>query len=964
MINITFSQRIIKMKWLSVIFGLSLVLGIAGSATAEDNVRGMDPSIEATYFPLLGGISNEIAHNQYGQQRDLSECVVLRRSEMKDGKIHVPAGGLYYASDTSYEARPLMRDPMLILGEHSYLVSSVNQKTVKTNVRVKKGEKELLDPSGYRLWFDYSTDHYEKPYGEFALISPAGGWPHEWPITSTGTFPDVESVKSLNLDEGIQPQLKDFFMTDTYLYGATKLKLSEMTFGEALFSRIEYPTIKEAIFSMDRPYTTTILQETYRWYRNYRIYAFRKETGVLIEVRNWTGKKVLASKLLTPATQQEYKAEQHKDLSLTLLDLDMHIELIVEPTYGKYSDFAPWVNDVPYGWLNGNVAVAIYDDLIKVEDGKPWPRDERYLVRLEANYETGHLQRFSLENKDAFTLDKDNNSFAGPTKISEVWDRKYFNFVIGKMDDEYVYSCYLRDSFYQRTDNMILWKEGRDNVDFFVGMSPLVVSVMEDTFLQRLADPTYGVPVQLSRFTSFPKVIPNSKWFAPETTAAFVPKLNGFVRKYLKNRKKYRLTAAETMLIRGSYVDYRNQQIVIPPGGLMYSTRDSRNVRPGEPILVLGKPATLLRFKSYLVVKKDFRVDFWKEQPMGDNNLLFWQDVPLGDGSKAMRYTANRLLWGRPVAELRLTKYSGNTWGANIMVAHGLYDYKDVESESLPEGVHPMDYKYFIPDAFGEGATYMIPKWVTPDFVEIAEMGTPGMDSFTYTYKKPKKVKLGVGDSKPVGDYVVELVAVNAADMTVDLKLTDKSGNVVKEQTLGPLDQELYDTLPQYAPSQYKTFMFHEDVQVDIDYPVDFSKDKIEFYLAKESQTFERDTPWPDDPRFMIRPDVCGHCYQLNEIILDNKEPIILTEDEPVFEALNGYFSIVIDDFDGEAINAWHLETTRMKKDKEKYARTPNLAEYPRDNVDVMVGVNGTVESFLRGSVLDRLAYRELWRLK
>ena len=117
------------------------------------------------------------------------------------------------------------------------------------------------------------------------------------------------------------------------------------------------------------------------------------------------------------------------------MDLDMHIELIVEPSYGKYSDFAPWVNDVPYGWLNGNVAVAIYDDLIKVEDGKPWPRDERYIVRLEANYETGHLHRLTLENKDAFTLDKDNNSFAGPTKISEVWDRKYFNFVIGKMDD-------------------------------------------------------------------------------------------------------------------------------------------------------------------------------------------------------------------------------------------------------------------------------------------------------------------------------------------------------------------------------------------------------------------------------------------------------------------------------------------------------------------------------------------------
>jgi hypothetical protein len=349
---------------------------------------------------------------------------------------------------------------------------------------------------------------------------------------------------------------------------------------------------------------------------------------------------------------------------------------------------------------------------------------------------------------------------------------------------------------------------------------------------------------------------------------------------------------------------------------------------------------------------------------MGDNNLLFWQDIALGDGSKAMRYVGSRILWGRPVAELRVTKYSGNNWGANIMVADGLYSYDDVESESLPAGVHPMDYKYFVPGYFGEGATYLIPKWVAPDFVEVAEMGTPGMNEFTYTYKKPKRKELGIGDTAKVGDYTVKLLAVDKEALTVELALMDKGGNIVEQKTMGPLDQELYDTLPQYSPSQYKLMMFYEDVQVDIDYPVDFSKDKIGFYLATDTKTLKRDTPWPDDPRFMVRPDVCGHCYQLNEIILDNKEPIILTEDDPVFTGLNDYFSIVIDDFDGEAINAWHLETTRTKKGEERTKKTPNLAEYPRDNVDVMVGVNGTVESFLRRTVLDRLAYREIWRLK
>jgi hypothetical protein len=40
------------------------------------------------------------------------------------------------------------------------------------------------------------------------------------------------------------------------------------------------------------------------------------------------------------------------------------------------------------------------------------------------------------------------------------------------------------------------------------------------------------------------------------------------------------------------------------------------------------------------------------------------------------------------------------------------------------------------------------------------------------------------------------------------------------------------------------------------------------------------------------------------------------------------------------------------------------MAEFKRNNIDVMVGVNGTIESFLRQTVLDRLAYREVWRLQ
>jgi len=930
------------------------LMSFSSLSAGEDNPRGLDPWRDATYMPELGGLVNRTLRNQYGQKRDLAECIVLRRSYIKDGKAYVAAGGLYYASDTSYDARPFMRDPFLILGEHAYLLRLKTEKVVKKHVKVKVKDKALVDPSGYRIWYDFATDHYEKPYGEFAFISPSGGWPHEWPITTS--FPGPPEVRKINLKSGIHPQLRDFFMTNAYIYGATKLIAENITGKEAVFT-VEYPHIKEAIFSFDRPYVVNIKQETFRWYGTKRIYASWKKEGILVEVRNWTGKKVLASKVLKPATQQEYKVANQDDLCLTDLNLGIHIELIVDPSWYKGSDFAPWANDVPYGWKEGTISFAIYDDLIKLEDGKPWPRDKRYIVRLEPNLETGMLKRLVLENRDPFVLSNENPKYDGPVKISEFWDRKYFTVVAKDFEKDVVHNSYVRDSFFRRTDNLVLWKDGRENIDFFIGMSPLVVSVMEDTFLMRLADPSYGVPVVKSRFTSFPKVIPNAKWFAPDPTAAFVPKMKGFVRKYVRNRKRQRFVASEALVIRRSYVDYRKRKIIIPPGGLYYSTRNSRNIRPGEPFYFLGKKAYLLRFKSYLVVKRNFRVDLWKEMPMGDGNPIFWQDVPLGDGSKAMRYMGSKIIWGRPVAELRITKYSGNNWGANILVAPGFKSYLDIDKGALEEGSScSQDPDYFFPSEFSEGATYLIPKWVSPDFVEIKEMGTPGMNSFTFTYNKPRKVVLEEGEEIPLGKYMLKAKHIDPKNKQVTLILKNTSGVIVAQKTLGPFDKDLYDTLPQYAPSQQKIMMYYKDVQIDVDIPADLEKGEVTLWLATGAMSFERDKPWPDDPRFMVRPDVCGHCYQLNEVILDNKDPIVLDGENNTFTGLGGYFKIVVDDFDGEAINAWHIEDRFGRK-------TPNLAQYPRDNLDVMVGVNGTTESFLRGTLLQRLAYREIWRL-
>ncbi|MCG6535294.1 MAG: hypothetical protein L7F78_11515, partial [Syntrophales bacterium LBB04] len=498
------------------------------------------------------------------------------------------------------------------------------------------------------------------------------------------------------------------------------------------------------------------------------------------------------------------------------------------------------------------ISFMIYHDLVKLKDGEPWPRDPRYLVRLEPNLMTGMLKRVVLENKEAFELSKERLSYAGPVKISEIWDRKYFNVVVSGIEQEVAKTCYVRDSFFRRTDNLILWKEGRENIDFFIGMSELVVSVMEDTFLQRLADPTYGVPVVKSKFTSYPPVVPSAKWFEPDPDCAFVPKMKGLVRQFVQNRKGEKLVSSEAVVIRASYVDYRKRQIIIPPGGLYYSSRNGRNVRPlaGEAFYILGKKAYLLSTESYLVVRKNFRIDLWKEQPMGDGNLLFWQDVPLGDGSKALRYIGSTLLWGRPVAILRVVKYSGNAWGANMIVAPGLNGYSGYQQPS--SGAE----QYSLPEIFAEGGTYLIPKWVSPDFVEVAEMATPGMDSFTISYEEPQPVILKAGEETSAGKYRLKALRVDPASKSATLALLDSRGKVLAEKSLGPLTRELLDTLPQYNQSQQRVILQYEDVHVELDLSSDFSGGKVPLYVATGIQKLQRDRPWAGDPRFVIRPEV------------------------------------------------------------------------------------------------------------
>lgn len=933
---------------------LGLLLAWPGSAAAASQAdpHGLAPAADMAFMPHLPGLRNKTYHNQYGQAKRLSEAVALRGSSIAEGQATVPAGGLFYISETSEDARPFLRDPFLVLGEHAYLVDLRGGQRVLENVKLKKGQRVPLGDTGYRLWFDYSTDHFEKPYAEFALISPSGGWPLEFPIASE--FPGRQGVRDLRVKEGFAEQIKDFYLDKEYLFGASRFLAKRIGFHDAEFARIEFPQISQATFSMTRPIALELRQEDYRLYFDKRIYAFRRPDGFLVRVTNFWGDQVLGEKLIKPVSAQGYqdRPDQSDKHSLTLAGHDLRVEIMLHPSMMKHSDFVPWRTGKSHGHDKGFLSLVIYRNLITVEHGQPWPLDPRYKVILEPNDKTGMLKRLVLENAEPLEFSNQAGSHDGPVKWSEIWNRPAFKVVAGQFDGKVARELYLRDYYQMRTDNLVFWpKEGRGNLDFFVGSSPVLEPILESTFLTRLADTSLGTVVEGGHFTSYPKVVSDASFYEPSHTAPFVPRLKGLTRKVFMNRKGERLLTSESVYIRGSHVDYRQGKIIIPPAGLCYSARNARNIRTlaGEAFFLLGKKGYLASFDAGTFVRKNIDLDLWKNQPMGDGNLMYWQDELLGVRNKSLRFTKHFYLDDRPGVELSLMKYSGNRWGAHFLLAQGLD----------PQGGN----RYLLPEVFAEGATWIIPEYLGSNYARLKEFGTPSIEAITFTYQEPKEASLAPGQSAKLGKYTLRCQALDAVKKTVSLVLLDEDGRQVAAKTLGPLDEAALALLPQDRDAARAMQLAHQDVQAELIIQEPFKDGQARLSLFTQVQRLERDTPYEFDPRFMVRPDVCGHCYQLNEILLDNPEPIVLDMDNPVYdgpknESGQPLFRIVIDSFDGEMIHAWHIETMS----EGKVNRTDNLAFRPRDNVDVLVGVNGTTEGFLRLSMLPRLGFMEYWR--
>ena len=67
--------------------------------------------------------------------------------------------------------------------------------------------------------------------------------------------------------------------------------------------------------------------------------------------------------------------------------------------------------------------------------------------------------------------------------------------------------------------------------------------------------------------------------------------------------------------------------------------------------------------------------------------------------------------------------------------------------------------------------------------------------------------------------------------------------------------------------------------------------------------------------------------------MIENKEEIVLDNANNVFVGPNGYFKILIDEFDGTTVKAWHLEDSKGNS-------TLNLSDRAKGkHIDLLVNV-------------------------
>jgi hypothetical protein len=340
---------------------------------------------------------------------------------------------------------------------------------------------------------------------------------------------------------------------------------------------------------------------------------------------------------------------------------------------------------------------------------------------------------------------------------------------------------------------------------------------------------------------------------SPAKDAPLVAEMPGFQRVMVKNFAK-NSSMNDGVVIRQSYIE--DGKIVIPPAGLYYSLRVSPQSRAlyGDRLVIAGKTYYFVEYGTSFDVVRDVTMKVGDCAPMGDGSKC-WELSSIGYGFAG----------DIPGATFQILKPSGNYYGTSFPVR---VSPLLIPATALAWGSHnptgtllpgaPTDWQieYYGYNVATSGQSYVVVDKITPTEVHLQEAGTGGLTWMTITETAPVTGTVSAGKTMDLGKYKVKLVAADAKAATAEIEVLE-GNKVVASKKLGPVTKGMFDYLPEDPTAREKLTLSTDEFTVHLQVygGQPFAGDQVALVGYTDLIKVENPDDWPDDPRFVVRPD-------------------------------------------------------------------------------------------------------------
>jgi hypothetical protein len=361
---------------IALVMWLPLLPDLSGLASAVEPVLRTAPAANCAVITSMTGFP-QLQTSSLVEKEILmeGEGVVIRESEVKNGKIVIPPAGLYYTVRTHWakgELRwPLANYPILLLGKTYYLADTLHNYGVKKDFAIKKGEAIPFGMGGNALelmavensWGEESPNHP----AVFRILKPSGNYYANQFCTTTGG-PFVRTAEDA-LSRKPKPAPIFFQQNPLASVGIAYLIVKEATPGQALVDEWVFSEVKTVDIAEKAVVGSVAVGETFDLgkYRAKVLNIDPSGKTAKVAILN-AGGAVMTEKTLGPLTDKvlfllpSYDA----DLETLLLKHDN-----VEVGLAAYSH--------PFNEA-GKVKLVGYINTFQTTVGGPWKDDPRFVV--------------------------------------------------------------------------------------------------------------------------------------------------------------------------------------------------------------------------------------------------------------------------------------------------------------------------------------------------------------------------------------------------------------------------------------------------------------------------------------------------------------------------------------------------------------------------------------------------------